>query len=367
MAQMGAEVIKIEHPQKPDFVRGLGPIVAPDISAAFQALNMGKRSLAMDVNTAAGREVFFDLVKRADLVVEGFRPGMLRKLGINYETARAVNPRIIYVSITGFGQDGPYANLAGHDLNYIGFGGLLGLTGTAEGPPIAPGAQIADVAGGAYMAVIGSLSALLARDRTGTGQHVDVAMLDGILPLMTLQLAEFWQGSPFKHRGQMPLSGALACYQVYPCADAEYVALGALEPKFWQGFCELVDKPEWVARHMEPQQADLIAQVGALFKTRTRDQWVAMAGDRDVCLTPISNLDEIANNPQLRHRGSVIPGDDQQPTRLGFPIKYSETPTKNPNEPAPRPGDHGREILRELGYSEKDINRLKGDAGFHEP
>ena len=251
MADMGAEVIKIEDPNAPDYVRNFPPYQNGE-SLNYLSLNRSKRSVLLDYRTDEGRATFFDLVKTADVVIEQFRPGYLANLGLGYEAARVHNPLIIYVSVTGYGQTGPYAHLAGHDINYVGLSGVLGMTGEADGPPVQAGVQLADIAGGSYMAVIGTLAALTARQQQGVGQHVDVSMTDGAMPLLQSVFAMHVGQMAEAVRGSAPLSGGLPNYGVYPCQDGRYVALGTLEPKFWTKFCRLVEKPDWIG-FMAPQ------------------------------------------------------------------------------------------------------------------
>jgi crotonobetainyl-CoA:carnitine CoA-transferase CaiB-like acyl-CoA transferase len=243
-------------------------------SAAYLSLNRSKRSLALDTGKEEGRKVFFDLVKTADLVVEQFRPGVLDRIGIGYEEAVRFNPRIIYLSITGFGQDGPYRMKPGHDINYMGLAGLLSQM-KKEKEMTVPGFQTADVAGGAYLSIIACMAGLWHREKTGKGQKIDVSMMDGILPLLTLQLAQCW-GSRGKEESINFLDGSFSCYGVYECADGKYVSLGALEPKFWAGFCAMTNRPEWLPLQF-PAGEDIRrvrGEVAALFRTKSREEWL---------------------------------------------------------------------------------------------
>ncbi len=348
LADMGADVIKIEDPARPDPMRAYPPFVG-DRSAGFLAVNRNKRSLALDLRAESGQTAFWDLVRSADLVLESYRPGVLAAIGLDYERARRVNPRIIYVSTTGYGQSGPYAQAAGHDLNYIGYTGLLDATGAVDGGPTPPAGQVADVAGGGYLTALACVTALWSRAQTGEGQHVDVAMLDGALPLMSLQLAHHWAAPDQGARGELLLSGGVACYGVYRCQDGKRVALGALEAKFWRGFCDLAGKPAWIDRQFETGAAGraLIDEVKALFAQKTRAQWLALAADRDVCLTPVLGLAEVADDPHLRARGAIRQVDGVP--SVGPPLKFSSFPSIEEDAAAPELGAHTRQILRELG------------------
>jgi alpha-methylacyl-CoA racemase len=331
MADMGAEVIKIENPESPDYVRMFPPHLNGE-SVHYLMYNRGKQLLLLNYQTDEGRAEFLDLVKAADVVVEQFRPGFLDRLGIGYEAARQVNPRIIYVSVTGYGQTGPYAHLAGHDLNYLGIAGVLGLTGNPTEAPTVPGVQLADIAGGSYGCVMGTLAALYARERTGEGQHVDVSMTDAVMPLATVAYALF-AGGMNPVRGEMPLSGGQPNYSVYetkpePDGRRRYVVLGTLEPKFWQKFCTLVQQPDWL-KFILPQTPDQLAackaQIQTLFLQRTQTDWVAFGTENDLLITPMNDLADLEHDPHLVARQMIQ--HEQHPvagnyTSIGVPLKF---------------------------------------------
>jgi crotonobetainyl-CoA:carnitine CoA-transferase CaiB-like acyl-CoA transferase len=361
MADMGADVVRLEHPSRPDLLHLLPPFVRKQ-SAAYLSLNRSKRSLALDTGKGDGRQVFFDLVKTADVVVEQFRPGVLDNIGIGYEQAILFNPRIIYVSITGFGQDGPYRKKAGHDINYMALAGLLSQVKKGEEMAL-PGFQIADVAGGAYMSIIACMAGLWHREKTGKGQKIDVSMMDGILPLLTLQLAQYW-GSRGQEEFVNFLDGSFPFYGVYECADAKRVSLGALEPKFWAGFCKMANKPEWLP--LQFPAAEEIRRVGeevaALFKTKSRQEWLELAAIHDVCLSSINEMEDLEKDPQLQARQMIIETEHERGLKLkgvGIPLKFSGSKPDDP-EPAPAVGQNSIQILREAGYSEERIEDLIG-------
>ncbi|MDF1593344.1 MAG: CaiB/BaiF CoA-transferase family protein [Desulfobacterales bacterium] len=364
LADMGAEVIKIEDPAQPDYVRNFPPFIKTE-SAAYLAFNRSKKSLALSCREEEGKKIFYDLVKTADVVVEQFRPGVMAGMGLGYGQACKKNPKIIYVSLTGYGQQGPYADHAGHDLNYIGYAGILGLTLSDDLEPTLPGPQMADVAGGAYMLVIACLSALFARGRSGKGQQVDLSMLDGVLPLMTLQMAQYWAAPEALKDERLPLSGGLASYGTYRCSDGKFVALAALEPKFWEKFCDWVEKPLWKDKiyAMGAECRQLKKDVGSLFQTRPRDEWVQESARRDICLTPVLGLDEIEKDPHLQQREMFI----TQPhpccgniKGIGVPIKFKGTPAVV-QSPPPILGQDTAAVLEDLGYSPDRIERLHFD------
>lgn len=361
LADMGADVVRLEHPSRPDLVHLVPPFVGNE-SAAYLSLNRSKRSLALDTGKEEGRKVFFDLVKTADLVVEQFRPGVLDRIGIGYEEAVRFNPRIIYLSITGFGQDGPYRRKPGHDINYMGLAGLL--SQMKKGKEMAvPGFQTADVAGGAYLSVMACMAGLWHREKTGKGQKIDVSMMDGILPLLTLQLAQYW-GSQAKEESINFLDGSFSCYGVYECADGKYVSLGALEPKFWAEFCAMANRPEWLPLQF-PVGEDISrvrGEVAALFRTKSRDEWLGLAEAHDVCLSPVNELEDLADDPQLLARQMIIETEHENGLKLkgvGIPIKFSESKPDDP-EPAPAVGQHSVQVLKEAGYSQERIQELIG-------
>ncbi len=337
MADMGADVLKIENPDSPDYVRVFPPYLNGE-SVNYLLYNRSKRSLLLNYQTDEGRTQLLDLIKTADVLVEQFRPGYLDRLGLGYETARVLNPRIIYVSVTGYGQTGPYAHLAGHDLNYLGVSGVLSLTGSPEEAPALPGVQLADIAGGSYGCVMGTLAALYARERTGEGQHVDVSMTDMVMPLLSVGYAQH-VGGMNPQRGQMPLSGGQPNYGVYQTRDegngyTRYVVLGTLEPKFWQKFCTLVDKPDWV-KFLLPQTptelADYKAQIGDLFLQRTQNEWVLFGTQNDLLITPVNDLPDLVHDPHLQARQMVVTEEHPVAGRymsVGVPLKFSATPAQ---------------------------------------
>jgi alpha-methylacyl-CoA racemase len=359
LADMGADVVRIEHPNRPDLLHLLPPFVGKE-SAAYLSLNRSKRSLALDTGKEEGRQVFFDLVRTSDVVVEQFRPGVLDKLGIGYDRAVFFNPRIIYVSITGFGQDGPYRQKAGHDINYMALAGLLSQVRKGE-ETVLPGFQTADVVGGGYMSVIACMVALWCREKTGKGQKIDVAMMDSILPMLTLQLAQFW-GSQGNEEIMNFLDGTFPFYGVYECADGKCVSLGALEQKFWAGFCQMANKPEWLPLQFPAgdERRKVREEVAGLFKTKSRDEWLKLAEVHDICLSSIHEMEDLEKDPQLRAREMIVETVHEGGLKLkgvGIPIKFSESKPDKPG-PAPAVGQDSIEILKEAGYPEQRIEDL---------
>ncbi|RYF73880.1 MAG: CoA transferase [Cytophagaceae bacterium] len=349
MADMGAEVIKIENPNSPDYVRMFPPHINGE-SVNYLAYNRSKKSVLLDFTTEEGREAFLKLIDTADVLVEQFRPGQLDRLGLGYAAVHTRNPQLIYVSVTGYGQTGPYAHLAGHDLNYLGLSGVLSLTGEPDQAPVMSGVQLADIAGGSYGCVMATLAAVYARQQTGEGQHVDVSMTDCVMPLLSVAYAMFAGTGTVPERGRMPLSGGQPNYGVYQCRDevnpdtgnavTRYVALGTLEPKFWKKFCAVTNRPDWLGFMLpqEPAQVDQCRrQIQALISERTQSDWVQFGVEHDLLITPVLTLDQLADDPHLRARQMIVTQQHAVAgpvTGVGVPIKFSATPAQ-PAWPAP--------------------------------
>ena len=356
LADMGADVIKIEDHAAGDYARILGD--GPDgVSVFFRSVNRNKRGLRLDLKQAQGREVLLRLARAADIVVESFRPGVSDKLGIGYEALRAVNPKIVYCAITGYGQTGPLAMAAGHDLNYIGFAGVLDQIGIDGGQPAIPNLQVGDLLGGAMTAVMGILAALFDAQRTGQGRLVDVAMSEAVLahnlfPLFALQTA-----GAVPARGGDILSGGDAGYGVYATADGRYMG----EQKFWQVFCEAIGRPDWQARHgaRGAAAAALRRELVELFASRSQAYWRDFFANVDCCVTPVLNVAEALEHPQFRARGMVVQADGL--TQYAPPVKLSGW-VFAVDRAAPSPGEHSEEILRESGFGEQEIAALQAGS-----
>ena len=369
LADFGAEVLKVEDVNLGDYVRWAPPKYegAEDsaASALFLALNRNKSSIRIDLKSDGGREVFLRLARDHDVVLESFRPGVLDRLGVGYERLREENPGLVYCAITGYGQDGPLRDRSGHDMNYLGLIGLLGLTGEAGGPPVQAAGQIADIGGGAQMAAIGILTALRERDRSGEGQFVDVSMADGALSWLAMVAARFFAEEQSPHRGELELAGRLVCYRPYACADG-WVTLGALEPKFWAAWCRGVGREDLIEKQFEAPGSPTHAEVQGIFMERSREQWSAFAAEHDCCLEPVLDLDEALASDLVRERAMVTELDQpgaQRPVRLlGAPIKLSRTPADTNRKPGPALGEQTDAVLRGLGYDEAQVAALK-EAG----
>jgi crotonobetainyl-CoA:carnitine CoA-transferase CaiB-like acyl-CoA transferase len=365
LADFGAEVIKVEDTGLGDYVRWSPPYYegADETakSALFLSLNRGKRSIRINLKHDQGQEVLLRLVRDADVLLESFRPGVLDRLGVGWERLKAENERLIYCAITGYGQDGPNRDRSGHDMNYLGLNGLLGLTGEADGPPVQSAGQIADLGGGGLMAVVGVLIALHERERSGQGQFVDCSMFDGALSWLAMVVADMFATGQAPQRGRLHLAGGITCYRPYRCADG-YVTLGALEPKFWANFCRGVRREDLLERAFDPPGSATHRAVEAVFAERTRAQWAAFATEHDCCLEPVLGLDEAMQSGQVAAREMVVeleqPGAERPVKLVGAPIKLSRTPADPTRAPGPPLGEATDELLAAAGYSAQEIAEL---------
>ena len=351
LADLGAEVLKVEDPWQGDYMRWMEPhFPGTKESSLFWGLNRNKKSIKLNLKSEAGKEVFLKLVGKYDVVIEGFRPGVMEKLGLGYEVLKEVNPRVIFCSISGYGQDGPFKDRVGHDINYNAIAGVLGLTGKEDGPPVIPAVQIADIGGGALMSVIGILTAYINRQNTGQGQYIDISMLDGVVSWMSMLLMQHAAGDPSLARGQSLLNGGYPCYSIYKTKDEKYMSLGALEPKFWKNFCEIVGREDLLPQQFS-REAEIKEEIAVIFKSKTRDQWTESFADQDVCCEPVLDIGETINHPQVVFRKLLtelphpVAGSVKVPSN---PIKFNEKETSVDKQP-PGYGEHTRQVLEELG------------------
>lgn len=348
LADLGARVDKLEEPGTGDYLRHMPPS-RDGVSGMFRALNRDKRSICIDLKKPEGPALVTRLARHYDVLVEGFRPGVLERLGLGPRALAEANPRLVVCSITGYGQSGELSQRAGHDINYLARAGVLGLTGPTLGAPQVFGVQLADIAGGALWGAIGILSALLERERTGRGRHVDVSMTDGAHAFLTAALGNHFAGGT-SARGAEPLTGGLAVYRVYETMDGKFISVGALEPKFWAGLSEALGlETDFAALVPGPHQAALQEKLAAIFRTRTRDEWMAILASRDTCCEPVLSLAETLNDPHLRSRG-LVEGQDVL-TPFG--------PRGTTHRPAPAIGQHTDEILAECGIEPDRIAELR--------
>jgi crotonobetainyl-CoA:carnitine CoA-transferase CaiB-like acyl-CoA transferase len=362
-ADLGAHVLKVEDTGMGDYVRWAPPYYEgaeeSAQSALYLSLNRGKRSIRLNLKEERGREVLLRLVREYDVLIEGNRPGVMDRLGVGYERLAEENPALVYCAITGYGQDGPYRNRSGHDMNYLGLVGLLGLTGEKDGPPVQAAGQIADLGGGGLMAAFGILAALRERDQSGKGQFVDISMADGALSWLAMVAGRYFAEGVALKRGELELAGRLICYRPYACADG-WVSLGALEPKFWQAWCRGVGREDLIEKQFEAPGSEAHAEVERIFFERTRDEWQQFASDVDCCLEPVLELDEALDSELVRARQMVVELDQpgtEGVKQLGMPVKFSRTPG-GPQGPGPVLGADTEDVLRQAGYSDDEIAAL---------
>ena len=366
LADFGADVVKVEDTQMGDYIRWSPPFVEGAEESAkgalFLALNRNKRSIRIDLKNDRGRETLLRLVKDADVLLEGFRPGVLDRLGVGYEALLEANPGLVICPITGYGQDGPYRDRSGHDMNYLGLIGVLGMQGEGpDGAPVQGAGQMADLGGGGLMAAFGVLAALHHRDRTGEGQVVDVSMADGALSWMAMVAPGVLMGAPPPTRGRDTLTGGFVCYRPYECADG-WVTFGALEPKFYGAWCRGVGREDLIDKQFEAPGSPAHAELEAVFRERTRDEWQAFAAEVDCCLEPVLDMAEALDSELVRARGMVVeieqPGAESPVALLGVPVKMSATPGDPHRLPGPGLGEHTEEILGEAGFAADEIAEL---------
>jgi crotonobetainyl-CoA:carnitine CoA-transferase CaiB-like acyl-CoA transferase len=354
LADLGADVVKIE-PREGDPMRSFPPAVGAE-SAAHAGLNRGKRSVVVDLRTEEGAAVIRKLAGQADVFVEGFRPGVLARRGLGPAQLLEAFPRLVYCSVTGYGQDGPHAARAGHDIGYGALGGFLGANRDADGRPVVPATQVIDMTAG-FLTVIGILAALQSRERTGRGQHVDVSLLRAAMALTTVPMTRALAGPEPGDE----LTGAYPCYTVYRCRDGKWLAVGALEPKFWQGLCAALGRPELADRQWEQGEARVHAKaaVAALFSSRDRDEWVRVLAGHDVCVEPVLGFDEMSAHATVAAELLDQPLGSARLRTVAPPIKLAGSRPETAR-PAPALGEHTDAVLAEAGFTRADIDRMRG-------
>jgi len=355
LADLGAEVLRLESPDRVDLVREMEPQVGSS-SAAHQTLNRSKRAIALDLKQPEAVEIVHRLVKEYDIVLEQFRPGVMDRLGLGYENLKKINPRIIYCSITGFGQTGPFKHRAGHDLNYLALSGLSSYSRRAKQPPVPLGMQVADVAGGSLHSVIVILAALHHRDKTGEGQMIDISMTDAVFAMNAMSGAGALADKTAPEAEAHLLNGG-SFYDYYETRDGRYFSVGSLEPKFFQGLCDLLGKPELKALEKDPE---LKEHLTSIFKSKTFSQWQEIFSEADLCVEPVLNFLEACEHPQLQARDMLVDvpmADGQVQQQRGNPIKFSTCNTHY-SRTGGSVGADGKDVLEELGLDEKTIDKL---------
>jgi crotonobetainyl-CoA:carnitine CoA-transferase CaiB-like acyl-CoA transferase len=340
----------------------------------YRTVNRNKRSISLNLKSGKARRIFYQLAEKADVIIEGFRPGVAKRLGIDYQTISQINPSIIYCSMTGYGQDGPYRDLTGHDINYIALGGALDLTGSRNGQPVIPLNLVGDIGGGAMFAAIGVLAALIARGKTGKGQYIDISFTDSVISLLTGRATDYFEHGLLPRRGETTLGGAYPYYNTYQTKDGKFIAIACIEPWLWEKFCREIGREDFIACHFELEHlyrdavdkkwAEISAYLGQHFLTRTRDEWFEILSRKDIPIAKVYSLDEVFLDQQVLHRQMVTEADDPIEGKIkqtGIAIKLSATPGRIRKLP-PTPGEHTAEILTEIGYSQQNIAELRKEA-----
>jgi len=358
LANLGADVIKIEDPKLGDYMRSVPPIIH-DVSYPFVMVNRGKRSLAVDLKTAEGQEILRKLAGHADILVEQFRPGVMARLGADYDALAMLNPRLIYCSFSGFGQNGPYKDLPGHDINFEALAGILSVSRNRdERRPAIPSVPVADLAGG-FNAALAILASLRTRDRTGRGEFIDVAIYDTAVTLLVLGLARFFATGEEPVAGETLITGTFPFYSLYETKDGEWLSVAAVEPKFWERMCELIGAPELSGKQfVEAAERGAVAEtLASRFRERTLAEWESMFFAEALPIAGVRRMPEVVNDPQVKARGLLpaveVPGVGKLRV-IAHPAKHTATETRNPAR-VPTKGQDTEAILRSLGYSSRQI------------
>ncbi|MGD2271963.1 MAG: CaiB/BaiF CoA-transferase family protein [Desulfobacterales bacterium] len=353
LADHGARVIAIEARQ----------FLADNLY--LTTINRNKEHMTLNLKTPKGKEIFFQLVQKADVIMEGFRPGVVQRLGVDYDTVRKANPRIIYCAISGYGQTGPLVKHVGHDANYLSYAGVLDIIGEADRPPSIPGIQIADIAGGGMNAVIGILLALVAREKSGKGQYIDISMTDGMVGFLSPHLYYYQLTGQHPRRADYFLSHRYACYNTYETKDGRFISIGAVENRFWKTLCETLGVPDYVPlQYDDGRRKEILDFMRKTFKQKTLKEWEEILGERDICWGPVRRMAEMLEEPLFKERQMVleVSGKDGKPSKaLGVPVKLSETPG-SVRTPAVEFGESTNAILTELGYSQAEIKTFEEEG-----
>jgi len=365
LGDLGAEVLKIEEPREGDYGRW-GDGDRTYASETFVMTNRNKKSMRLNLKHTKGRAIFKKLAAEYDVLVESFRPGVMARLGLGYEDIKQIQPTVVYCSTTGFGQTGPYRMRAGHDINYLGYSGVLACTGEQTGRPVIPGIPIGDMAGGGLATAMAILAAIVGRERTGKGQYIDVAQTDVLTSLNVRNIAEVLARKKGRSARPVDLRGFSLCYNTYKTSDGKSIALGAVEPKFWTNFCKTIGREEWIDYHLIGYEdgSQATEALKAIFAGKTRKEWMEIFDTVDCCIAPVLSPEETLEDEHLRQRGMITTVDDparEEAIQLGFPAKFSDTLNEN-RTPAPFLGEHTTEILMGMGYSEEEIEVLRRDG-----
>jgi crotonobetainyl-CoA:carnitine CoA-transferase CaiB-like acyl-CoA transferase len=363
LSDLGADVIKVEQPKIGDYARLVPPFIG-DTGAAFLMLNRNKRSITLDLKNAEAQEILRKLAAKADVFVESYQPGVAQRLGAGYPIISQVNERIVYCSISGFGQSGPYRDRVGHDLTYMAYSGAVGATGLRDGTPVIPAIQVSDILGGIHAAVA-ITAALYRREKTGKGEFIDISLMDAAVSSMIMPLSFHFAGESTE-RGESLLSGGAPFYNVYQTADGRFLTIASLEPKFWVELCMTLGLEKYKDRQLaSDEEAQRIrGDLAALFSQKSRDDWVKILNEREIPCAPVYDVSEVPSDPHVVSRKMIFQMETREfgkLNQLATPIRMSHSTLKAGSSP-PRLGEHTLQILQELGYSTNDSERLKTEG-----
>jgi len=365
LGDLGADVVKVEQPEIGDYARFAPPLIG-DTGSAFLMLNRNKRSITLNLKNAEAKEILLKLATKADVFVESYQPGVAERLGVGYPAIRKVNEHIIYCSISGYGQTGPYRDLVGHDLNYAAYSGAIGATGLKGGPPVIPAIQISDIQSAIYAAVA-ITAALYRREKTGEAEFIDVSLMDTAVASMIMPLSFHFAGASTE-RGESFLSGGAPFYNVYETKDRRFISIASLEPKFWVELCNALGVEEYQDQQIVSAQVSqqIRADLAEKFREKKRDEWVKILNEREIPCAPVYDVSEVPADPQVRARKMIFEMETEafgKLNQLATPIRISHNPLIVRSGP-PKLGQHTLEILRGLGYSTKDVERLKTEGAI---
>jgi len=363
LGDLGAEVLKIEEPGRGDYGRWADLNTPGKERSDFVMANRNKKSMTLNLKTENGKKIFKKLAGQYDVLFETFRPGVMNRLGLGYETIKKINPRIIFCSGTGYGQTGPYQNKAGHDINYISIAGILGMTGMHTGRPVIPGVPFADMAGGGVFPALVMIAALLGREKTGKGQYIDVAMTDVMTSFNIPNIASALAQRAGQEKRPYNVAGKTLCYNTFKTKDGKFISIGDLEPKFWTNFCRSIGREDLIEKQYCTYQdgEDTTESLKAIFSSKTRSEWVEFVKDVDDCFAAVLSPEETLDDPNLIERGMITKMKDPnrgETIQIGFPALFSDE-LHYKRSPAPALGEHTFETLNDLGYSTEEIKAFK--------
>ncbi len=356
LADLGAEVIKIEDTDQGDYLRWMS-VAGKGPDNLFEALNRDKKGIKLNLKVPEGIEIFKKLAEHADVIVEGFRPGVMDRLGLGYDVIEKMNPAIVYCSLSGYGKDGPYSSHAGHDLNYIGIAGVLGVT-AGKDKPVIPGVQIGDISGGSITSFGAIMLGLYHKQKTGRGLYLDISMVDSLISFMTPYLPYIKMDLK---RGEMELAGSIPCYNVYRTKDDKFLTLGALEPKFWDRFLQMINRTDLIGEQLAKDDdfKRVYNEVQKILISKTREEWIEFFKGEDVCVEPVNELNELLNDPHIKHRGMLGYVDTLKGRSWTIRNPFYKDKSYSVSQKAPMPGEHTLEILKQAGYNDEEIEELK--------